>query len=198
MTDRLREDGRARLAPAILLVAALISVSAGVAAFTMSDRTYESSATVAIDQVQGIAVAEGPSILEKLSRLRVKYAGLVGTRTFSEPVAERAGVTPEAVTRALFSEVPPVALIMTLGARADDAGTAQAIAQGAADHLVAYVAAEQEQAQIPPAMRFEFRVVTPATEGRPLDRSVRRVALVAIGLGGLLVLAAAVVRFGRA
>lgn len=197
MSERVPGDRLLRLAPAILAVAALLLLTGGVAAFTIADRTYQASATLTIDQVQGIAIADGPSIIEKLSRLRVKYAGIIGTRAFSEPVAERAGVPVDDVADALFTNVPPVALVMSVGARDDDPEVARTVAQAAAEHLVAFVEREQEQAGIPADLRFEFRILTPATDSVPLARPVRRVGLVAAGLGILLAVTAAVVRFGR-
>lgn len=183
-----------RWAPLGLLVAAAVLAGGGVAAAAMSETRFASASSVAIDQVRGIVIAESPSILEKLSRLRFKYAGLIGTREFSDPVAERLGLPTGVVSRALYAEANPASLVMVVGARSSDADTARSIAQAAGEYLVEYVAAEQEAAGIPPELRFEFRVVTPAYPAVALDEPMRRAGLVAVGLAVVAGVAALVVR----
>jgi capsular polysaccharide biosynthesis protein len=161
---------------------ALLTVLAG-------EPTFSSEATIAIDQVERIAAAESPDIIDKLSRLRLKYAGLVTTRAVAGPVAEEVDRDEDLVAGSLYSYLYPDSLLLAVGARHRDPAAAEEMARAAADFVVEMAAEEQEEAGVDDADRFELTVVTPAREGARVDQPQQRAGVVALGLGLVLLLA---------
>ncbi len=156
--------------------------------------TYQSSAVVMIDQPRAIAAVPSPGVLEKLSRLRLKYAGLLRTRELQAPIAESVGVAPGVVASTLQVNVSGESLLLQLAGRSADPDRAEAVARAAADQLIAYAEQEQTDAGIPGDQRFAFRVVTPAETARDVtDQRARLAPLVASALGLVVALGAALV-----
>ena len=161
----------------VLLVGGLAAV------LTAPPTTYQSAATLAIDQPRGIAEAGDAGVIEKLSRLRYKYKGLVGTQVFAQALAGATDRPEGQVAGSLFASVDPSSLLMLVGARTHQKAEARSLANDAAKHLVAYAAKEQEQAGVPPDQRFVFQVVTDAPVAHALGSAGRRWGVVAIVLG---------------
>lgn len=170
------------------VVVALLLVAGIAAAVLGASATYRAQATLLIDQPAAIAAVPSPAVFDKLSKLRLKYAGLVTTQEFSAPIGRRAGLGEEVVADALFADVQVGTLLMTVGARAPQPQRAERIAATAAGFLVDYVQREQEAAGIPPEQRFTFEVVTPVEQAVRISNATRRVALVTIATGALLAL----------
>lgn len=173
------------------LALVLGAVAAGIAGLTVAAEKvkYESVAALAVDQPRAIAVSGDAGVVDKLSALRYKYAGLLTTQTFAEPVATQLHATVGQVRGALFATTPGNSLIMNVGARTTSAATSQAVAQTAADALVRYVQNEQTSAGIKPDLQFTMTVVTPADPGQKISPTFKR-ELGAAGLAGLVVFAA--------
>jgi hypothetical protein len=140
------------------LLGGLLAVAAG-----SKDPVYESKAVLAIDQPLAIAASGSGGIVDKLSRLRGKYAGLVRTNVIAEPVAEHSGLPVGTVRGSLVAAADDTSLLLVVGARATDKAMAGKLASAAADEVVAYAAAEQAKYAIPKAQQFAFSVVVPAS-----------------------------------
>ncbi|MCU1485222.1 MAG: hypothetical protein JWN67_1968 [Actinomycetia bacterium] len=162
------------------LVGGLLAVAVG-----RRHETYESRAVLAIDQPLAIAASGSGGIVEKLSRLRGKYAGLVRTDVIAEPVAEHTGQSVGAVRGSLLAAADDTSLLLVVGARTPDPARSKRLASAAADEVVAYAAAEQERYSIPKAQQFTFQVVVPA--GNAASVTPQRSRQLRVGFLGLLV-----------
>lgn len=190
------EDGAARLRPLawLTLAVAVLLVAGGIVLLTVVEATgeYESSSTLLIDQPRALSVADDSGLIDKLSRLRFKYSGLVTTARFAELVSPEVGLPEEEVRASLFSRVDTESLLVQVGARGSDPDRTRVLADAAAEALVDYVEQEQEEADVPDPLRFFFSIVTPADEGEPLPDPADRYGAAAIVAGVLLLLGAAV------
>ncbi len=191
----------ARAVLVALLAGAILVVGGLAAVLTAPATTYQSAATLAIDQPKGIAASADAGVIEKLSRLRFKYRGLVGTQAFARGMPGASGTGGSGsdgsgsggsgsggsgLGGTLFATVDPSSLLMQVGARGADPTTVRTLAQAAATHLVDYAAQEQERAGVPPEQRFVFQVVTDAPAAHGLGSSARRWGAVAAILGALV------------
>lgn len=151
--------------------------------------TYQSQAVLLIDQPTALAAeGEGEAIL-KLSRLRAKYQGLVQTRTLLEPTAERAQLPLTVVAESVVEPtVPAPTLTFVVAARGGDRERVHQITEALAATLVAYVNDELEEAGVPPAERYRFEVVNPATPGSKFDDDTAA-SLTVAAASGLVTLA---------
>jgi hypothetical protein len=178
-----------RLPPLVLLLAALGFV-AGAALSGLLARsaapTWQSTAILDIDQPRVVAAATDPAVLDKLSRLRFKYVGLVGTDRVATPVAQALDEEVGDVRPRLSAVAVPQDLLLravgTGGSRAEAERTANALAAA----LVQLVAKEQADDGIPPAQRVEVSLVDVAADATQIGPSSPSVALASM-VGGLLV-----------
>lgn len=179
-------DGRGRLTPipTWLLVAAAAAVLALLGAALLAlpgGPVWQSRATLLIDQPQAIAVSQDPGIIEKLSRLRFKYAGLVGTSDFADRVED----DTESGSAQLLASVPADSLLLHVGARGDR-DAVQGLSDAGAAALIGYVDRELDELELAPEQRFTLSVVSPASEPQRLDTSRRGLALaMLVGAGAL-------------
>ena len=138
---------------------------------------YESSATLLIDQSPAVFETGDEGLLGKLSRLRFKYVGLVGTTLFAETVADDAGLATGDVRAGLSASADLNTLLLVVTSRMHDAIQAHQVAQTAADDLVSYVHNEQFDAKIPQQDQVTFSVVSPATRSQQVEPSTKKVLL---------------------
>jgi hypothetical protein len=181
-TSPLRLDLR-RAAVALVvgaLVGGLLAVAVG-----RRQETYESRATLAIDQPLAIAASASAGVVEKLSRLRGKYAGLVRTDVIAGLVAERIGQPVGTVRGSLSASADDTSLLLAVAARSTSPTTAHALAAAAAEEVVGYADAEQARYGIPKAQRFLFEVVVPA--GSAASVTPQRSRQLRVGFLGLVV-----------
>ncbi len=165
----------------------------------IDDARWESQTVVTIDQPRAIAEVPSAGILDKLGRLRFKYAGLLRTRELQDPIAERLETTPQDVAGRLTTIVPNESLLLVLVATSADPQAASDLSNAAASELVSYVQREQDAADIPEANRFVFRTVTVSDIARNVTSPSREAApIVASALGLLLALALIVLGRRRA
>jgi hypothetical protein len=192
-SDTTVADARYRPVAWLGLVAGVLLAALGIALLTVVDGAtrHESTAVLLIDQPAGLSVAQDAGLIDKLSRLRFKYAGLVTTATFAEQVASAAGTSAEETQEALFSTADPGSLLLHVGARHDDPLEARELAGAAAQEVVQYAAEEQAEAAVPDENRFAFQIVTPAIEGQRMPDPLDRYGIAATILGGALALASA-------
>lgn len=179
---RPRSRRGARLAPwvVLLFLAGSVAVLAGgVVAFYAASRQayFQSRVTLLIDQEPAAFQSVEPGLLDKLSRLRSKYVGLVGTEAFAEPVAEQARLPVAEVLGGLKASANPNTLLLVITATMPNAIEAHRIAQLAGDELVSYVESEQFDAKIPSQDQVTFSVVSPATPPHQTEPAKKKIAL---------------------
>ena len=154
---------------------------------------YRSVEVLSFEQVSAVVTATDAGILAKLSALRFSYADLVKTAVITEPVAERTGLTADAVSSALGAVAPPASFLLEVEATLPTAQDAQRLAAAASDEVVQYAAAQQDHAAIPADQQFDIVVATPATLGVRLPSHLRRAVAAGVlvfVLTSLVVLAA--------
>lgn len=167
-----------------ILVAVIVGgITAGIVAAGRA--TYQSEATVLIDQAPVVSVTVNPGEIAKLVALRYKYAGIVQTRTFADQVSAASGVPAGAVQAETFTTVPANQFVFSIGARDHDGRRAERIAQADAQQLQAYVRSEQKSARVPARLAVTIRVVSPATAAVKVSPSAHR-ELGAAGLAALI------------
>lgn len=187
-----RGIARSRRGTNMLALCVVVAVAAAaVAAAVVGLRTpvYESTATLSIDQPRAIAVSADAGVIDKLSRLRMKYAGLVSTVAFAKPVADHFGRNPVDVSHQLFARAVGDSLLIDVGAHASNETTSRELAGAAAAELIAYVDKEQTSNGIPREFRFSFSIVTAAAGGHRISPDVKSIAGAA-GLTALVVFGA--------
>jgi capsular polysaccharide biosynthesis protein len=176
---------RRRIAGGLLLVILAVSLGAVAGAFVAyyqytRPALYRSTAVLLIDEERAIAASPNEGVLAKLSRLRAKYAGIVGTTVFATAVAERTGLPPSAVNGSLIAGVDPTSLLLRISAGSRSRDRAHLLAQSAAEELVSYVDNEQSSADIPPELRVSFTIVSPAAGAVQVAPNHRRAELVGV------------------
>lgn len=152
---------------AVSVVIAAVFATAIAALTLASTPTYSSRATLAIDQPAEIAKSADTGVIEKLDRLRLKYAGLVGTLPIERRVADATGLPLRDVRNRIVAQVGPESLLLHPTATADNAEQAGKMADALARVITSYAAEEQTRDGIPSNQRFVFEVVEGA------DRAVK-------------------------
>jgi capsular polysaccharide biosynthesis protein len=175
--------GMSRISRTAVLVAVLLGVLAGIAAgFAVSRSTplWRSEAVLAIDEPQAMAAADDAGVIEKLSRLRYKYVGLVGTERIAVPVATRLGRPVGDVRGELSASASPSDLLVHVYGSAGTSSEAQAVAAALATELPTYVDEEQTDNAIPAAQRVVLTVAD--TTSKPVRVSPSRHRVLGAGL----------------
>lgn len=171
--------------------ACLIAALAPVVVLRQSP-TYQSQATLLIDQPSALAAAGDGGFVEKLSRLRLKYSGIANTDAILKPAAASAGTSVSALRGSVQVLTPATTLTLVVVATGRDGEISRVRANAVANELIAFVVAEHDAYHIPPPNRFEFRLVNAASQGTkvgPSASSARSASL----FGGLVGLAGAYV-----
>lgn len=174
-----------------LTAACLIAALAPVMVLRRSP-TYQSQATLLIDQPTALAAAGDGGFVEKLSRLRLKYSGIATTDAILEPAAASADTSVAALRNSIQVLNPATTLTLVVVATARDGEVSRIRADAVAEGLSDFVVAEHNSYDIPPPNRFEFRLVNSASRGTrvgPSAGSARSASL----FGGLVGLAGAYV-----
>ena len=179
---------RRRVSRRYLVLLTLAALAAGlvvavIAAFGIKSTTptFQSQALLEIDQPHALAVSADDGVIAKLDRLRYKYAGLLRTQTFAQPIATKLNLPVGQVAGALFSGVEPQTLVMAVGAKAHNRDQTQQIAVAGAQELIDYTKHEQAQLKIPVADEVSFTLVTPASPAVKVAPTHQRIVLVALG-----------------
>lgn len=145
-----------------LLLAVLAAVfAAGVTGLAVrgGSSTFKSTAIVSVDEPRQLASSGDGGVLEKLSRIRVKYLGLVPTDQLAAPVADRLGVPIGQVRGRLSATALPADLLLRLSCTGPDAPAARRCADALSASMIAFVAREQASNGIPPEQRLVMAVV---------------------------------------
>ena len=176
-----------------VLVGVVVAALAGANTLN-NDAVYRSRTLLSIDQPVGLAASVDGGLLDKLSRLRLKYADLVATPEIASGAAADLGIPVGQVASAVSTDAPQLSLTLVITARSHDRQMAVDIANASARSLVDYVANELETAGVEPAQRYEFKVLTPAVRAEKIEPT-RDSALRAAVSFGLLALGATYVAF---
>ncbi len=178
-----------RFRPVVLLLAALAFVlgAAVAGAVTASAApTWQSTAVLDVDQPLVVAAADDSAVLDKLSRLRFKYAGLVGTERLALPVAEELGEDVEDVRDRLGSSAEPADLLLRVTGTAEDPDTARRTADAAARVLADFVEKEQVDDQVPAPQRVVLAIVDVAAPAERVGPARGQILVSAVLAGALL------------
>lgn len=179
-----------------------MSVGAAVVAFVLAGAlvgavvlgrtaTYEARALVAVDQPLLLS-SGGDGVVDKLSRLRLKYAPLLRTDEMTLPLASELDLAPDRVRGRVDGALVPNSLLISVAGRGADAASAIALANAASAYLGAYAQDEQVAIDVPPVEQYTLEVVSQARFAAKIAPSNRRALSLGV-VGGLLAGAAAFV-----
>lgn len=172
---------------------AALAAAAAAAVVLRAPEQYEANAVLVIDNPFALATAGDDGTVNKLDRLRGKYATLAATTAIAGPVADDLGVGPGAVLGGTEVFAAPSTLGLVVVGRGGTAERATAMATGMAEGLVEYVEEEHEANGVPPEDRFELTIAQPALAARQTAPSTDRAVDVALLAFGLSVVAVYVV-----
>ena len=178
--------GFGALAPLSLAVAGALVLIAMVAGYEIAARrapTYVASAATMLDQPLPVADSQDAGVIDKLARLRLKYAGLVRSDAVVDVAAKSAKVPRDTVAATLIARVDQGSLLLYVGASSTRPGRAVTVANALATSLRAYVEHEQTRAQIAPRDRIELAIVAPARHAQAILPTRRQKLLTAFGAG---------------
>lgn len=194
--SRLSDDSGAITAATVVLalIAGLIAAAAAGLYSNSATPVYESRAVVILDQPLAISESFNAGVIDKLVRLRSKYAALMATSDFINQVSADSGLNQFQVAGGLAVDVSQPSQVMVLVARSKNPAIATRVVQSAASVLVGYVAKEQADAKIPTKAQFSVRIIRAggqAAKVSPTTKRSLRVAGFAASFAVLLILAAA-------
>lgn len=176
--------GKGTVVVAVLAVLAFTGfATAGALVVGRQTQRYSSTALLAIDQPLLVAGSRDAGPVEKLSRLRLQYAGLMRTDTVAVPVGEEVGLASAVVASRLSATAVPNSLLIAVTASGPTAEAARRLAGAAAVQLVSYAQLSQDRYSIPSGQQIVLTVVSEARDGAAVRRSDRTVATVAAFLG---------------
>lgn len=175
--------------PIVFLCAALAFVlgAAVAGAVTASAApTWRSTAILDIDQPLAVAASDNAAVIDKLSRLRFKYVGLLGTERLARPVADELDEDVKAVRDRLGATADPRDLLLRVTGTADDPQRARRTADVAARVLVDFVRKEQVTDDVPELQRVVLAVVDVAGSAERIGPTRAQILVSAVLGGGLL------------
>ena len=179
----------AMLAVGAIVVGLLVGLVASLLV-KVRDPVYSSKAILLMDQPGAISLDSGDGVVLKLSRLRLKYAGLVGTNAIDASVAHRVGASPASVAGLVTATAPADNLNIVITSATPKRSQAAALAAATATALQRYLDREQASARIATNMRLRLSLIQPAEAVIESGNGDHRQAVVGIAAG---VLAAAAV-----
>jgi hypothetical protein len=183
----------ASLAAAAIVIGLIVGVFA---AMLVSARTpvYSSRAVLLMDQPGAISLADGDGVVLKLSRLRLKYVGLVGTQAVNTFVGQALHETPAALAGLVTASAPGDNLNIVVTSRTPKKALAAALTSETSVALQRYIDKEQTTAAIPANLRLHLTLIQPATIATATGTADHRRAVV--GIAAAVLAAAAVAALG--
>jgi capsular polysaccharide biosynthesis protein len=163
-------------------VVGLVFAAVGGIATSAGPDVYQSRATVLIDQPVAISATPFEGTLQKLDRLRFKYAPLLTTKVMRDPVRAEAGVPADHIV-SLIATPRQSSLLVDVFAKADKPDEAKRLADAGAAELGRYAQEEQEGIGVAEPERFSFVSVDPARPGVRVTSGAGRALTVAAVLG---------------
>jgi uncharacterized protein involved in exopolysaccharide biosynthesis len=171
-----------------VVVGLVVAIALGVL-LARGTPTYQSTALLSIDEPLALAASDDAGVIDKLSRLRAKYVGLVATTRIREPVAASLAVPVGDLH--LSASAPAQNLLIQASATSPRRADAHRTADALAAELVSYVADEQRSEAIPAARQVQLAIVQPADTPTRITPRTSRVLGGAVLGGGVAGLAAA-------
>ena len=174
------------LTPLSLGIAALLVCIAAGAGYEVAARrapTYVAYAATMLDQPYTVAQSQDAGVVDKLARLRLKYAGILRGDAVVDAAAPPAGVSRDTVAATELVQVDAGSLLLYVGASGTRASQAVRVANALASALSGYVTHEQRSAQIAPRDRVELTVVAPARHAAAVLPTSRQKLLTGLGTG---------------
>jgi capsular polysaccharide biosynthesis protein len=175
--------GRRSLAVAVGL--ALVAAIAGFGYAGTREPSYVASAATLLDQPLVLGASRDAGVVDKLSRLRLKYAGILRSDDVLVPVAQELDEEQGDLFESIVTGNDPASLLLFVGARDSTPEGAIRRANALATGLSAYV--DREQATLAPRDRVKLKVVAPAREEVQLLPTPRQQLVAGLG-SGLVVL----------
>ena len=160
----------------VALVLGLAGAGGAVGLLSSRPATYQSQATLLLDEPVAIAASGDAGVVLKLTALRPKYAALALPAPVLRDAARRAGLPVGTV--ATDARVILAANSLTLQSQgvSPDPAVARNVAQSLGEALSAYVASEQLSLRVPAPERLAVNVIDPAGPAQKTSPTVRRIA----------------------
>lgn len=175
--EQLKQPALVALVSAVLVTAVLLG------ALLSATPVWSSTAVLSIDQPGAIAASDDSGVIDKLSRLRFTYVGLIETDRLAAPVAKTLDEPVEDVRDRLTGEAELQNLLIKATGTDDTEDGAMRTATALAAALVAQVAADQKAVAAPPVLKVSLSVVRPAEEAEQIAPSRLRAVAVALLVG---------------
>jgi capsular polysaccharide biosynthesis protein len=144
--------------------------------------TYLATSAVLLDEPEAVAISKDAGVIDKLSRLRFKYSGILRSDDIVNPVAERLHLPPGVVAGSIGSTGDTGSLLLFVGARSTSRTQAVALANALAEQLRTYVAKEQTANKIPALLKLELKIVSPARGAAQLTPTKRQKQVAGAGV----------------
>lgn len=176
---------------AITVVVAVLGGAVGDVAVELRPDVYAAQTAVTLDQPLTISQSQDAGVVDKLSRLRLKYAGVLRSDEVVGAVATSTGQSAGTVRGALFTGQDPASLLLFIGARAGSPRLALRLANAYAQQLQQFVQHEQTSNAIAPRDRLTLDILVPARYAAHVSPTRRQRLVGAVGaavVAALLVL----------
>jgi capsular polysaccharide biosynthesis protein len=167
----------------LALLIGLAAAAAGYALVSHRQPSYYAGAATLLDQPTAIAASQDSGVVDKLGRLRFKYAGIAHSDTVVDAVASSLSLPPSTVANSIVTRADTDSLLLFIGATAGTSGDAQRIANALAQQLTTYVQEEQTGSRIAPRDQVSLRVVAPARSALQISPTQRQRSTAALGAG---------------
>lgn len=167
-----------------LVAAVLISVSAGAIAYLVVAQrtpTYLAVTGTLLDQPKAIARSQDAGVIDKLSRLRFKYAGILRSDSVVDPVAARLHLSRGAVAASIVSKGDTGSLLLFVGAQAASSDGAVQLSNQLSQQLAAFIVKEQHDNAIAPIDQVSLEIVAPARGATMVAPTTRQRYLTTVG-----------------
>jgi capsular polysaccharide biosynthesis protein len=171
------------LAVFFAVLVGLIAASLGYLAVDRRQPSYLSTAAVLLDQPTAIAASQDSGVVDKLSRLRFKYAAILRSDAVVDQVAAQLGLEPGVVAGAIVSRGDTGSMLLFVGGRSSTRQEAVRLANGLANGLADYVTKEQAATGLPPEKRLVLTIVAPARGAQQILPTDRQKGVTATGAG---------------
>lgn len=176
---------------AVALVAAVLGGAVGDLVVEQRPAVYAAQSAVTLDQPLTISQSQDAGVVDKLSRLRLKYAGVLRSDQVVGAVATATAQSAGTVRGALFTGQDPDSLILFIGARGSSPRLALSLANAYAQQLQRFVQHEQTSNAIAPRDRLTLDILVPARFAAHISPTRRQRLVGAVGaavVAALLVL----------
>jgi capsular polysaccharide biosynthesis protein len=199
-TSQYPAHARRRVPLLLLAIAAVLALIATVGAYEVVKKqspSYRAQAAVSLDQPLKLAQSNSSGEIDKLSRLRTTYIGVIRFDSVVSAVAKETKLTNSQVRKRVFAAADPASLLLIIGANDRTGPSARRLATAMADQVIVYIQQSQDQAKVPTQDRITAHVVVTPDSATLTDPTTRKalttgivtgilVFFVIVGIGTLL------------